>query len=177
MELISSDDEDINLAGRERRRVNDLDSTIHSYRPTQEELDVELELGEWDHEQPSIKAYVDDYNAIEKVRAAGAASQFTEGKPKYEVKANLSEGIFKKVKKDSADLGMVVNDAKTQLLCVCHLGKQISSYIHLEDGKRIKSGQTLKILGFTLGQNPDVSENTSLLVNKTSSMLWGLRER
>ena len=175
-EQISSDDEDVNLAGRERRRIEDLDSTIHSFRPTQEELEMELELSEWDyHEQPSIKAYVDDYNVIEKVRTTGAASHFTEGKPKYEVHANLSEGVFKKVKNDSADLGMLVNDDKTQLLCIHHLGNQMSSYIHLDDGTRIKSSQTLKILGFTFGQKPDVSENTSLLVNKTSSMLWGLR--
>ena len=64
-----------------------------------------LELGDWERKTPTIKAYIDDYNVIECVRATTALSHFSTNAAKYEVRATQSDEILKIVKGKSAELG------------------------------------------------------------------------
>ena len=52
--------------------------------------------------------------------------------------------------------------------------ESITTYIKTTDNI-LKSGETLKILGFTFDKNPDASYHVKNLVNKFYGMLWSLR--
>ena len=121
-----------------------------------------------------MKAYIDDYNVIEKVRTIDAPSHFTEGKPTYRVHAPQSEDVFHSVFYKAKDIGMQVNADKTQLLCIRGGGEDLRTYIRTEEG-RLTSGERLKILGFSFGRTPDVSVNTSELINRFNSNMWALQ--
>ena len=72
-------DEEINFGIRGPiRRL--LDTTVPSFLPSQSELEDALELDHWDRRKPTVKAYIDDYNVLEKVRTTAAVSHFTAGR-------------------------------------------------------------------------------------------------
>ena len=112
---------------------------------------------------------------IEKVRTTSAPCLFSANKPVYEIHAPGSQRIFKAVKSDALDIGMVVNDSKTQLLCIHPAGKSMTTFIKPGESQTIKSEERLKILGFTFGATPDVSVFINLLIRKFNSQLWAMR--
>lgn len=176
LDVSISDEEDVINFGIRKAGQRLMDSTIESIAPSQTLLENVLELREWKRVKPSVKAYIDDYNVIEKVRTTGAISHFTQGKATYEVHAPQSQHIFANVKSVAADIGMIVNDDKTQLLCIHPSGPTYKSYIRAdESGGRILSGGKLKILGFTFGQKPDVDVHTEALISSFNSKLWSMR--
>lgn len=132
---------------------------------------------EWVRQKPTVKAYIDDYNVIEKVRTTAAISHFSQNRTTYEVNAPQTERLLLQVKTAAADIGMVVNEAKTQLLCIHPQGSNMSSYIRAPDaeGERIVSGESLKILGFTFGRTPDVSVHTKQLIKGFIYKMWSMR--
>ena len=156
-----------------------LDSTVHSFRGDQSDIDDMIGEREWSREKPTIKAYVDDYNVIEKVRTSGAVSHFTEDAAKYKVHAISSERIFEDLEVGAGELGLIVNPSKTQLLCIHPSGKNMKTYITTREGdgsiKRIESADELKIVGFFFGPKPDVSRHVDYLVKKFNVNLWSLR--
>ena len=145
----SESEEDIER-GIRRPSQRLLDSTIMSQGFSQTILEEVLQMDEWQRETPSVKAYIDDYNVIEKVRTTNAVSHFTEQLPTYEVHAPQSQKVFKNVKKAAGEIGMMVNDSKTQLLCIHPKGNKMKTFIKpSEESGKLKSGENLKILGFT----------------------------
>ena len=167
-----SDEEGINF-GIRRPGQRLMDTTEMSFLPSQKILEDVLELQPWQRHASSVQAYIDDYNIIERVRSTEAPCHFTEGKPTYLVHAPQSQRVFADVKSVSADIGMIVNDAKTQMLCISQSGGSTKSYINTESNRLI-SGKSLKILGFTFGSTPDVTLHTGKLVKKFNYDLWGL---
>ena len=156
----------------ERRRL--MDSTVDSVWYDQQHLEDSLELGEWAREKPTIKAYVDDFNVIEKVRTTAAVSHFTEGRATYHIHAPLSERVFVDVERKAEEIGMIVNASKTQLLCISQAGKSNRSYIRPAEEK-LKSTDRLKILGFVFGNRPDAGAHVECLVRKFNTKIWSLR--
>ena len=173
---LSSDDENIDL-GIRRPNQRLLDTTIASDRHSQTEIVEWLELPDWEATKPTVKAYIDDYNVLEKIRIDAAVSHFSENAPVYHAHAPESENIFDNVKKNSSDIGMLVNDDKTQLLCIHAKPQQIRSFIRTGDDRNHvhESADSLKILGFTFSNVPDASLNVRNLVRKFSGKLWGMR--
>ena len=158
------------------RRPNQrlLDTTIASQQASQSAMEDFLELAQWNRKTPAIKSYVDDYNVIEKVRASTAVGHYSQGRTTYKVRATQSENIVDKVGDKAGEIGMIVNEKKTQLLCVSQKGKDLRSFMKCND-EMIESGDSLKILGFTFGTTPDVSLNTSTLVKSYIPKLWAMR--
>ena len=150
-----------------------LDTTIGSDRPSQSALESFLQLDEWTRTPPTVKAYIDDFNVVEKIRTTAAICHVTTNRTAYEVHSPESEKLFHDVKREAEDIGMIVNDSKTQLLCIHPSGKHMNSYIRA-GGETLKSRDTLKILGFTFGQTPDASANTAMIVRKFIPHLWSL---
>ena len=153
-----------------------LDTTCESVQASQSVIEEILELGQWDRETPTVKAYIDDFNVVEKVRASTALGHFTEEKTTYQVCSSQSQDIFVNVKTTAEDIGMIVNDKKTQLLCISHKGKDLRSFIYADDPpSKIVSKDSLKILGFTFGNTPDVALNTREIIKKFITNLWSMR--
>lgn len=141
----------------------------------QNEINDMLEGEEWVNLKPSVRAYINDFNVVERVQAANAVSHITTKATNYAVHAWQSEEIFSDVGVRAGDIGMVVNKEKTQLLCISESGNRVSSYIRTEAGDRIESGERLKILGFTFGPEPSASYHIDTLIKKFNIRLWSLR--
>ena len=170
----SSDEERINFGIRNpTQRL--MDTTVESVLPSQSLLEEYLDLQPQPRRPPSIKAYIDDYNIIEKIRCTAAPSHFSNKSPTYMVHAPGSENIFNDVKVISGELGMVVNDSKTQLLCINTNGLKTRSFINTDSNSaKLVSGEKMKILGFTFGPTPDVSLHTSQLISLFNMKLWSM---
>ena len=119
--------------------------------------------------------YIDDFNTVEKIRFADAASHITTEKRRIRVLAAKSEAQFSNVQELACKLKMRVNCRKTQVLCM-HANKNniISSYIRTIDGD-IESKQTLKILGFNFNHEPNAIFHVSGVIEKFYNKLWTLR--
>lgn len=173
--ITSNDSDDVidfGIRGPNRRLM---DTTIESELASQTALEEFLELEEeWTRSKPTVKAYIDDYNVIEKVRTSTAIAHITTGKTTYQIHAPESEGVLSQVKDKSKSIGMVVNNEKTQMLCIHPRGDEMRTFMKA-DGSTIKSQDRLKILGFTFGSTPDVSLNTETTAVKFARLLWGLR--
>ena len=110
--------------------------------------------------------YVDDFNTVEKLRLSDAARHLTTDKQRIRVRALKSELQFARAAELAADIGMRVNNKKTQVLCI-HSDKssQITSYINAEDGA-IESGNELKILGFYFSSEPNAIKHAMVTIEK-----------
>ena len=87
-----------------------------------------------------------------------------------------SEKNFNTIKRRAEEIGMRVNSAKTQLLCISgSTSATVRSYIRTECGNEIKSAPELKILGFWFGTRPNVAVHVTKLAEKFRARLWSLR--
>ena len=172
----TSDDEDSIDLGVRRPNQRLLDTTVESVRASQSLIEELTGAEPWSRTSPSVRAYIDDFNVVERVRTSTALCHISASKTEYKAHAPGTEKLIGKVKKTAEEIGMVVNEKKTQLLCIHPSGKAMKTYIRDEDGENMESGDSLKILGFTFGSSPDVSANTAVLVRKFVSSLWALRK-
>ena len=96
-------------------------------------------------------------------------------KQKKVVHAQKSEKFLETIKERAGDLGMKVNEKKTQLLCISTaIESEVSSYIRLAEEEKIDSSGSLKILGFYFGTKPDVSEHVKNLIRKYRTRSWSM---
>ena len=109
---------------------------------------------------------------MEKIKITNARSHITTNKRIITINAPKSELQFDIVRSMAEDLNMRVNKKKTQILCI-HANKdsKINSYITTEN-EQINSGDSLKILGFHFGTDPNAVLHVTLLVEKFYRKLW-----
>ena len=124
------------------------DRSDDSIYPTNESINRALGISSQPNRKVVNYVYIDDYNAIEQLYIRNSKSHITQGIRTIQTHAEQSETLFKKVQSLAHDINMKVNETKTQLLCI-HPFKNdtVSSYIKTQDNV-LKSGETLKILGF-----------------------------
>ena len=175
IDMMSSSDEEEIWLGPRRPAQRLMDTTVESLRPSNSALEEFLELDDDSHVKPTIKAYIDDFNVVEKLRLSAAVGHYSEAQTTFQVRADKSERVFNSVQERAEEMKMTVNSSKTHLLCINPRGKQVTSFIKNLNGNTLKSGETLKILGFTFGCTPDVSVHTRLMMNRFASKMWGLR--
>ena len=90
--------------------------------------------------------------------------------------AQESESFFKNVVRNVAEVGMRVNELKTQLLCLSTaIDSEVSSFIRTPTGQKIESGKCLKILGFHFDTNPSVECHVQELEKKIRKRAWIIR--
>ena len=173
-DLSGSDDSLDFMYFNKRRPI--LEDTVLSDRFTQDEIDEQIGIPQgWVETPVSTKVYIDDLNTIEKVKQSTAITSYSEAKPLVKPHAIKSERNFENIKQRAESIGMRVNSDKTQLLCITgNTTSVVQSYIRTE-GKEIKSGNSLKILGFWFGPNPNVNVHIQKLKEKFRSRLWSLR--
>ena len=79
------------------------------------------------------------------------------------------------VMSNAAAIGMEVNPAKTQLLCITSaINYQVWSYIYCQ-GEKLASGDSLKLLGYTMGRRPTAEQHVKSLRRKYGARAWILR--
>ena len=120
--------------------------------------------------------YIDDYNSIERLCVTNAAAHITTNKRKVTVHAKKSEVLFNRVTEMADDVKMKINSNKTQMLCINpNPYSDMTSYINTPSNEVIRSTDSLKILGFTFGREPNAKMHVTKLIERFHSKLWTLR--
>ena len=159
---------------RLRRPYRIESSDEESFMMQQNEIDEILGVPErWIRGELEVKSYIDDFSCIEKIRAHDSIFHVGQGKRKVLAHAPQSQCALYDVRRAAGEKHMKVNAQKTQMLCIYANYDDVRSYIST-DGKRLVSGDTLKILGFTFGRRPDCRAHLDCLLPKLRRRLWVL---
>ena len=127
------------------------------------------ELSNW------TQMYIDDLTVGETHAMERAKYHISSQRTLKTVHAYHCEDSFNGIKKNADAIGMVINNAKTQLICVsANSGCDIKSYINA-DGQRIDSVSELKVLGFVFDERPTVDAHVNYSINKFNKAIWALR--
>ena len=144
---------------------------------------INRELGTptgWDDEPIDVKVYVDDMNSVEKILQENAISQISHERRRLKIHAPKTEAFFEQVHDKARKIKMVVNQKKTQLLCIsASVNDETSSYIRPTiDGlcSETCSSSSLKILGFSFNGRPTVNYHVDSMCKKFRLSLWSLRK-
>ena len=81
--------------------------------------------------------------------------------------------MYKTIKDNGKEIGLLINPSKTQLLCFHTATTEVTCEANVE-GKLIRSGNELKILGFTFDYRPTPSLHIKKTVKKFFKSLWTL---
>ena len=124
-------DESINFYRLQHRFEFDSEDSDSNTTWTQTQIDQEIGVPpNWQCNDPKIFIYIDDANAVERVRVPGSILHYSQNKPIITVHASKSEEIMKTVTVRAENIGMRVNNQKTQLLCISSSNvSDINSYI------------------------------------------------
>ena len=116
--------------------------------------------------------YVINTTAFESVPMSTAIKHFTTGTPTETIHpAGLGETLSL-VAENAEGIGMQVNLAKTQLLCISpNTGCITSAAIQL-DGNTIQSSSTMKLVGFTFGSSPIVEAHMTSIREEYRVKVW-----
>lgn len=119
--------------------------------------------------------FVDDITGGQELSLERAIVHITTGRERRLIHAKHNQALYDSVVQNSTEVGMKVNGSKTQLLCINPSNScEAFSYINCE-GKRITSGDNLKILGFVFGQTPDIREHLKHIKKKYCARAWSIR--
>ena len=148
-----------------RRPINRLEDTVYAeLLPDHEYYDTETwEVG-----------YVDDLNIGENLHVDSATRYISHRKEVKIIRAKGCEKKYEVVKKNGKDVGLEINAAKTNLICFSATNSEVFSEINIE-GKTVRSGSSLKILGFLFGTAPTCHEQISHLIGKFNRAFWAIR--
>ena len=144
-----------------------------------EEIAMREEYGanvpRWKDEPISVRKYIDDFSAVEKIANFNARMQLSTEYPKLLAEAKKSGHLFVNMSAKSTEKGMKINPRKTQVLCISASLFQVSSFVRA--GENIMSStdtMTMKILGFMFGNKPNVGYQVDYLVLKFRRRLWSI---
>ena len=156
-----------------RRRRNPLNDTAPSTPP-------QTDPGDEDEERvpgprPTVKAYIDDFNIVDMVDTATASIHFSTQRAQRRIYAGKSDRIFEVIKCEAEEINMKVNAQKTKMLCIDQNPNYNTTTYIQPDGTRIKSEDSLKILGFYFHTKPDCKLHIEKLLLKFRNNLWYLR--
>ena len=90
------------------------------------------------------------------------------------IHAKKYQEFFSIISRNTAAVGMSVNEKKTQMLCISAALTGASSFIETQN-ERIESQETLKILGFVFGTTPSATAHFNNVCTKFKTRLWILR--
>ena len=121
-----------------------------------------------------VYKYVDDTTLVEAVELDRAVVHFTEHKAQACSRARYTELVANSIAARATSIGMRVNCQKTQLLLVSPPnGFENSAYINLCNEK-VESSDSLKLLGFVFGKEPNVSAHVREIKKKYRARFWAL---
>ena len=117
--------------------------------------------------------YVDDLTNGEIQDLRGAVTLITTEKEEKRAHAKVCEEKFEIISRNSDNIGMKINGAKTQLLSISDNNfANVVSYINVPGEASIYSESRMKILGFIFGERPSVKYHVENTVNKFKKKIW-----
>ena len=118
--------------------------------------------------------YVDDSTSVENVHQARTTKHFTTSKTLEAVPAVSTSTFVAGAVEKSTEIGMRINGAKTQLLCISADNGCNSSATVMVGGHRVDSAEKMKLLGYWLGNTPDANEQFQNIRRKFRGRFWSL---
>ena len=175
----SSDDEVIPFYSvKKRLRVISSSSSENGMTTLtrEERLNHESEPAHWDYMPLKVWKFIDDFLAGERLALSVSQRFFSQKKPMLKLHAQECELFFNSVVKNANEIGMRVNESKTQMLCLStSIDYDVCSFIRTPSGQKIESGDTLKILGFHFDSNPSIEHHIEQLITKVRKRSWVVR--
>ena len=118
--------------------------------------------------------YVDDTTTVEAVPPGRGIRHITSSKPTERIPADGTGRLLEAIVRRTEEIGMRVNCAKTQMLCISP-DNGYESWASIQvDGQEIVTQNTMKLLGFMLGSSPGVTAHVDLLKRKFRGRFWSL---
>ena len=121
-----------------------------------------------------IFKYVDDTTVIEAVDTSTAVRHITTATPKAHCKARYTGLVATAVAEKASSIGMKVNCKKTQLLVISPPDGYVFSSHTTILGETVNSENSLKLLGFVFGNEPNVAAHVGEIKRKFRSRFWSL---
>ena len=129
----------------------------------------------WEERPPWIMKFVDDVTTGSRSLIMDGRSHIGTHKEKREIHAEDLEDLFYTIRENSEKVGMSINEKKTQLLCMNQaVNYEVSAFVRI-DGEEVKSGESLKILGFKLGRRGDMGEQVKAMKRRFAASVWIVR--
>ena len=72
----------------------------------------------WKDREIKKCVYIDDYNCIEKVRQRDGIFHLTAGGRITSAHASQTQKVFNTIQYEASKIGMIVNDKKTNMVCI-----------------------------------------------------------
>lgn len=120
--------------------------------------------------------YIDDGLSIEKLCNNLATYHYSASKEVRIIHAEKTERFFNITNQNAKLIGMKINAAKTQMLCVNVAKNSVNnSYINIGEGLQITGGEELKMLGFVFGRHPNAGNHVKHIQKKYYAKCWTLR--
>ena len=129
----------------------------------------------WKEAPIAIRKFIDDTSGEEKTAIQTGVKHVTAGKEEVHVHVWKSEALLMTVMQNARAIEMEVNPSKTQLLCITSaINYQVRSYIY-SDGQKLLSGDTLKLLDYTMCRRPNSDQHITDIRRKYDIRAWILR--
>ena len=120
--------------------------------------------------------FIDDGFCLSRINFENSLGSEVNGL-KYRIKhAVQSQNVFRHVVRNAESLGMVVNSAKTAMICVSGVSEYRADAFTLdEDQNRIGCATTLKALGLRFSNRLDMEDHVAHIIKSMRSRYWTLR--
>ena len=146
-------------------------------QPVIEVPPVEVKTGTQVLTEKTVKffKYVDDNVSCAKLNF-GTTITLTLGGFKIKTRQAIpTQNAFRSVTSRAKEIGMVVNNSKTTLLCVSDaLNYRPETFIIDTDGTRIECSDSMKVLGFYFSNRPTVDLHVNMIMKKLRQKYWVL---
>ena len=148
-------------------RIHDSD-----HIPAADELSIETDLGRVTAESPvQIIKYIDDSNIIEGIWIEHGTMHITTNKTSCVVVAKRTQDLINRIRDRADEIGMVVNEDKTQSLCITgQHHTEVRTKINV--GASIESSDRLTMLGFDFGTAPTLTAHFERIRNSYRKRYW-----
>ena len=123
-----------------------------------------------------IRKYVDDSISTEKLNFGEVVSTEVDGAIIKKRQAHGSQNAYRSITRNAWRIGMVVNERKTNLLCISDaINYRPSAFILDNAGIEIESGKTMRVLGFDFSDRPTASLHVEGVRRRMRMRYWVLR--
>ena len=162
-------DETIRFYRIRRRRL--FDETYVEGMTQEEREEVVGTPLRWVDEELTLLKYIDDFNSVEKCYKDSGEFTYTQNKQALAVNAIKLQKLYQEVEKRAREIGMRVNQKKTQMLCISStFNSDVTTYVKTGLDERITSTTGLKILGFHFGIKPNASAQVEAIIRKLENL-------
>ena len=126
----------------------------------------------WRDREGLCLKYVDDNLSVEKICMENAPSDGAGNRVKHAIPA---QNKFRWVTRRAEERGMRVNTSKTAMTCISDaMSYKAEAYIEDADGGQIRSGPTMKVLGFHFSDRPTMHAHVQALQKRFRRQYWTL---